>query len=340
MVTCGDVMAQHTVKFHVDDLMEGVEEAQINTNFQKWLNLKYGNHGEVKCTRGKVHDYLGMTLDFTKDGEVAVDMADYVVSMVDESPFSIGSKAAPTPAGEDLFAQDEKSPLLSEKKKTEFHTLVAKGLFVCRRARPDIHTTIAALCTRVQAPTDQDWEKLERLLKYLNGTRNERLVLKADSLNVLKWYVGASFVTHPDFKSHTGAMMTFGSGAVQSLSRKQKLNTRSLTEAELVAADDASTLIFWTQQFLEAQGYAVERNILYQDNKATILLETNGKRSSTKRTRALNIRYFFIADQVEKGRLTVEYCPTGSMVANFFSKPLQGQLFRKMKEIIMGKTPA
>jgi len=61
--------------------------------------------------------------------------------------------------------------------------------------------------------------------------------------------------------------MTFGSGAVQSLSWKQKLNTRSSTEAKLVAAADASTLIFWTQQFLEAQGYAVERSFLYQDNK-------------------------------------------------------------------------
>jgi len=94
------------------------------------------------------------------------------------------------------------------------------------------------------------------------------------------------------------------------------------------------------QQFLESQGYAVERNILYQDNEATILLETNGKWSSTKRTRVLNIRYFFILDQVEKGRLTVEYCRTWSMVADFFSKPLQGQLFRKMKEIIMGSAPS
>ena len=158
-------------------------------------------------------------------------------------------------------------------------------------------------------------------------------------MNVLKWYVDASFGTHPDFKSHTGAMMTFGSGAVQSLSRKQKLNTRSSTEAKLVAADDASTLILWTQLFLEAQGYDIEKNILYQDNKATILLETNGKQSLTKRTRALNIRYFFIADQVEKGRLTVEYCPTGSMVANFFSKALQGQLFRNLKGIIMVSDP-
>jgi len=224
---------------------------------------------------------LCLTLSFLRcfKYDLTTDMTDYVARMVDESPFSIGSKAAPTPASENLFAQYNVISPLWEKQKTEFHTLVPKDLFLCQRARLEIHMTIATLCTRVQAPTDQDWEKLERLLKYLNGTRNERLVLKADSLNVLKWYVDASFATHPEFKSHTGAMMTFGSGAVQSLSRKQKLNTRSSTEAELVAAADASTLIFWMQQFLEAQGYAVERNILYQDNKATILLETNGRRS-------------------------------------------------------------
>jgi len=106
-----------------------------------------------------------------------------------------------------------------------------------------------------------------------------------------------------------------------------------------VSSDDALTLILWTSLFLEAKGYDIEKNILYQDNKATIPLETNGKRSLMKLTRALNICYFFIADQVEKGRLTVEYCPTGSMVADFFSKPLQGQLFRKMKRIIMGSDP-
>jgi len=191
--------------------------------------MKYGGYGEVKVTRGRIHAYLGMTLDFTKKGEVAVDMGDYVTIMVDDSPFKIGSKASPTPAAEDLFDHDDKIPLLSEKQKGEFHTIVAKGLFVCRRARPDIHTMIAALCTRVQAPTEQDWETLERLLKYLTGTRTDRLVLNAGSVNVLKWYVDASFGTHLDFKSHTRAMMTFGSGAVQSLSRKQKLNTRSST---------------------------------------------------------------------------------------------------------------
>jgi len=108
-----------------------------------------------------IHDYLGMTLDFMNEGKVAVDMSDYVKSMVDDSPFRIGSKVAPTPASDDLFAQDDENTPLLEKQKMEFHTLVAKGLFVCQRARPYIHTMIAALFRRVQALTDQDWEKPE-----------------------------------------------------------------------------------------------------------------------------------------------------------------------------------
>ena len=75
---------------------------------------------------------------------------------------------------------------------------------------------------------------------------------------------------------------------------------------------------------------------MYQENKSTILLENNGKRSSSKRTRAFNIRYFFLTDQVEKGNLKVEYCPTTEMWGDYMSKPLQGKLFQKFKKLIMG----
>jgi hypothetical protein len=130
--------------------------------------------------------------------------------------------------------------------------------------------------------------------------------------------------------------MTHGHGAMMAISKKQKLNTRSSTEAELVAVDDAMTLILWTKLFLQAQGYRIDKNILYQDNKSTILLAKNGKKSSSKRTRALNIRYFFVTDQVEKGNLSIEYCPTDDMVADFMTKPLSGAKFRKFKKKIMG----
>ena len=260
-------------------------------------------------------------------------------NMVDNFSETINrNSVVPTPATDKLFSVDDTVTLLDKKRAEEFHTIVAKGLFACKRTRPDILPTIAFLCSRVKAPTEEDWEKLKRLLKYINCTRNEVLILQADDLNILRWYVDAAYGVHPDFKSHTGGMMTMGGGAVQSISRKQKLNTRSSTEAELVGADDAATMILWTRLFLEAQGYDVKENILYQDNKSAILLEKNGKRSSGKRTRALNIRYFFLSDQIEKGNVTVEHCPAKDMIGDFMSKPLQGKLFKDFKTLIMGNT--
>lgn len=209
-----------------------------------------------------------------------------------------------------------------------FHAIVAKGLFLSKRARPDVHLTIAVLCTRVKNPNEDDWRKLTKLIKYLNGTRNDKLVLSADDLRCLKWYVDASFALHPDYKSHTGGMLTFGNGAVQTASRKQKLNTSISTTAELVGADDMSVMILWTKLFMEEQGYKVKSNVLYQDNKSAILLEKNGK---------LNIRYFFLSDQVEKKNLTIEYCPTDDMIADYNTKPLRGDKFREFRAQIMGK---
>ena len=108
-------------------------------------------------------------------------------------------------------------------------------------------------------------------------------------------------------------------------------------ESELVGVDDAATMILWTKLFLEAQGYDIEKNIIYQDNKSAILLETNGKKSSSRQTRALNIRYFFITDQVEKGNAQIDHCGTDDMVGDFFTKPLQGEKFQKFWDSIMGR---
>ena len=73
---------QHTVMFHVDDLMSSHVDAKVNTEFLAWLNAVYGKHGEVKATRGMIHDYLGMTLDFSVKGKVIVSMKDYMRKLV------------------------------------------------------------------------------------------------------------------------------------------------------------------------------------------------------------------------------------------------------------------
>jgi hypothetical protein len=117
------------------------------------------------------------------------------------------------------------------------------------------------------------------------------------------------------------------SALVQStLSKKPKLNTKSSTEAELVGIDDILPQALWTKYFMEAQGYGVT-TVLNQDNQSTIKLSEDGKATSGKGTRHINIRYFFITDRIARKEVAIQYCPTKQMVADYFTKPLQGVLF-------------
>ena len=273
----------------MDDLKSSHVLAEVNNEFEKWLQRKYGEHGKVKAHCRKIHNYLGMIFNYQEKGKVKINMTSYIEDMLEEFPEDLKkTDMARTPAAGDLFNEGQGEDLTMDCKEA-FHRVVAKGLFVSKRARPDIHLTIATLCTQVKSPNESDWDKLVQLIKFLSGTRNKKLTLSADDLRIIKWFVDVAFAVHPDFKSHTGGNMTFGQGAVQSISRKQKLNTRSSTESELVGTNDISTMILWTRLFMEAQGYKIKKNILYQDNKSTILLELNGKKSSGKRMRTLNV---------------------------------------------------
>ena len=103
---------QHTIRYHVDDVLSSHMHPEVNDEFLKWLNKKYGSYGEVKAKRGDVHDYLGMKLDFREKGKVKIDMTDYVKEMVDSFPKKFYTKdTAPTPATKDLFAVGNEKPL-------------------------------------------------------------------------------------------------------------------------------------------------------------------------------------------------------------------------------------
>jgi hypothetical protein len=166
-------------------------------------------------------------------------------------------KSVDTPWSESLYKVNTKSRPLSSELRENFHAVVAKSLFATKRARQHIMPGIAYLCTRVQQPTEDDWKKIQ----FLKATKNDVLTLKADDSHVIKWYVDAAFAVHDDFKSHQGATMSLGAGAVAAGSTKQKVNTRSSTEAELVGLDDYMAKIMWKRFFLEAQGYEVKDNI-------------------------------------------------------------------------------
>jgi hypothetical protein len=244
-----------------------------------------------------------------------------------------------TPASDHLFTVSPDAKKLDSNDAYMFHHNTAKLLFLCKRAQPDIQTAVAFLCTRVQQPDTDDCKKLARVMHYLRNTVDMPLTLKADELYVLKWWVYASYAVHPDMRSHTGGAMSLGKGVVFGTSTRQKLNTKSSAEAELVGVNNVMPQALWTRYFLEAQGYRVTDNVIFQDNQSAILLEKNGRASSSKRTRHINIRYFFVADRIAQGEVSVEYCPTKEMLADVFTKPLHGGLFKTFRNQIMNYNP-
>ncbi len=124
-----------------------------------------------------------------------------------------------------------------------------------------------------------------------------------------------------------------------SSSGKQKLNRRSSTESKLVRVDNMMSLIIWSRNFLKAQGYVVVDTILHQDNRSAILLEQNGKISSGKCTKHIAIHYFFVMDKIRAGEISPKWCSTGEMITDFLTKPLQGAMFRKLRDLLMGVVP-
>lgn len=95
--------------------------------------------------------------------------------------------------------------------------------------------------------------------------------------------------------------MLFGVGVVHGRSSKQKLNSKSSTESEIISVSEYMPFHIWAVNFLESQRYKVNNKTLFQDNKSAILLEKNGRNSCTGNSRNIDIWYFFIKDRVKSG---------------------------------------
>ena len=323
---------QCTIVWYVDDNKLSHVDKNVVSDVIKSVEDFYG---PLVTTRGRKHTFLGMSIEFCKNGSVKIGMREHIKEAIDVFGEDVSTKVS-SPANLGLNIVDETSPELNMEQQDLFHSIVAKLLWVMKRGRPDIETTIAFLCTRVAAPTEQDWKKLRRLLQFLNQTIDDVRVVAADDLSSLFTWIDAAYAVHPNMRSHTGGTMSMGLGVLHCKSSKQKLNTKSSTEAEVVGTSDYVPYNIHMVMFMKHQGYDLKTNILYQDNQSAIRMETNGRNSCTGNSRHVDIRYFFVKDRVDKKEIQIMYCPTQQMLADYFTKPLQGKLFHNMRRVIMG----
>ncbi len=249
---------QITICFHVNNCKISHECTKVVDATIKWLQAEYESifkdgSGVMKVHRGKVHKYLGVALDFSHKGQYHVTMYDYLdgirqafdaaVEQHGNGFILVTNQRFKTPASDNLFIVNEDCDRLSEAASADLHTIVAKTLYVTKRARPDTCLANAFLTTRVRVTDTDDWEKLCHLMEYLRGDCDQPLILGADNNGLLMWYVDASFVMHPNMRRHTGGGLTLGRGFPISVSTKQKLNTRSSTETELVGVENMMQII-------------------------------------------------------------------------------------------------
>ena len=275
-----------------------------------------------------------MTFNFERAGQVKITMDGFTKELLQGCKKMIGVSHTPAPAKPNLFTfkPDNLDPLLPPTSRELFHSIMAKLLYLSKRSRP-----VAFLTKRVTKPQMDDMKKLERTIQYIRGTRDLGLTLTiGDPLTVIS-YTDASYGVHQDMKSHTGSTITTGRGSIYAKSSNQKLTTKSSTEAELVGLSDSANQVLWTRYFIIAQGYSNRPAIIYQDNKSTIQLIANG-RSNSEQTRHIDIRYFFVTDRIKEMEVQNIYKSTKEMLADMLTKPLQGEQFRALRNLLLNIT--
>jgi hypothetical protein len=146
-----------TIVWHVDDLKISHKDTCVVTTILNLLDARYGQEivgGEraaLTISRGKVHDYLGMTLDYSAPGKVKIDMTAYVDKVLEEAP-SYMDGTATTPADKNLFEVRDDIPALKTDDAEFLHAMVAKLLFLCKRGRPDLQQQLLSCAPAYKRP--------------------------------------------------------------------------------------------------------------------------------------------------------------------------------------------
>jgi Reverse transcriptase (RNA-dependent DNA polymerase) len=314
---------QISIVLHVDDLMVTSESQDDLDIFGLYLKSVYP---ETRTTSGTVLDYVGMTFDFTTAGEVRVTMD----KCIDDILTGCGVTTTKVTPGTSVLFDVRDALRATESEAKWFHTHVAKILYLAKRVKPECLTAVAFLSTRVTMSDIDDLAKLRRLLGYIRHTRTRGIVLRIGRTMIVKAFIDAAYGVHQESgKSHTGCAIVLGeSGPIFAKSAKQKIVTKSSTEAELVGLSDTASQAIHLRHLIIAQGYDLGPAVVYQDNMSCMALIKRGGPGS-ERSRHINIRHFWLSEKVTQKEVVLQHLGTEDMFANILTKPVQGAQFER-----------
>ncbi|MBP1527053.1 MAG: DDE-type integrase/transposase/recombinase [Spiroplasma ixodetis] len=320
---------------YVDDiLITGTSESKI-AELKKVLNANF-KMNEMK----KPEKFLGMTLERKEAGKLCLHQAEFTLGLVNKYRFG-KEKVSPTPivplesATRSLEKEGEKERIeekgIEGYKNYSFREIIGGLLYLANTTRPDIALATNQLSRKQEAPEQEDWRKVRRVLNYLKGTINLGLEYEGKG-DMIEGFVDASFASNSqDRKSTTGYIIKFWGDTITWKSKKQGCVSTSAAEAEYVALSSCSKEIITLKDLCERLTGKVGETIpnIYEDNRAVVSLV---KSKEIGKLRHVDISYHHTKWLVEEGKIQVNWISSENQTSDFLTKPLPKEAFIRCRE--------
>ena len=304
---------------HVDDLLISVVDLEEWNNIVNQLKTKFE---EITYDIGTNFNYLGFHVEIDDESNATLRMRKCVDEIIKDV-----TEIRSTPANKGIFENGENGNL-DEKQKKKFRSDIMKLFYLGKKLRPDILFTCTVLASKVEHASVADVKKLERLKSYLKNTKDFALRFNCDNWNITA-HADASHAVHTDGKGHGGYMIKIGDVPVIWRSLKLRNVTKSSTESELYILSECTSDVLLVKNILEEIGIQSRPATIYQDNQSTIHIIST-EQGTMKKLRHVKQHLLFVKDYIINKEIDVKYIKTEDMVADIFTKPLQGELFRKL----------
>jgi len=322
----------------VDDILSTGSSEMV-----EWFRTKL--HERFKCKGSKEADqYLGMRIERPTKGGLALSQEKYIEDILEEFGMSHCKKIAkPISPTEALHRPNEKND--GDRRYPEYRKLIGCLNYISTCTRPDIAYVTGVLSRSLDRPTPAHWRCAKRVLRYLKGTKDLKIIFRGDqieegkdTLELSEAYADASWA-NGDCRKSIGGYITFFNGCpISWRSRHQSIIAASSTEAEYIQLAETVKEIQHIRNKLSELGINSGGPTdlgwkVYEDNIAAITLASTYKYRS--RSKHIDLRMHLVRDAVRKGIIQINHVKTENQVADIFTRGLKGEVFRRHRSRVL-----
>lgn len=310
---------------YVDD---GMVAGKVETDVVNMLNrLKQ----EFETIDSSANCYLGIEIERSENSKtIRMHQSAYIRNVLQKFGMD-ESHPVPTPSDANVVLRYNKDEDGRSKEAADvpYRQVIGSLMYLAVGTRPDIAFAVSNLSQFLANPSVEHWNAAKRVLRYLRGTTELGLVFSGECRepNVLVAYSDADFATCIDTrKSMSGVVLLLNGGPIIWSARKQSVVATSTTEAEYIAAHDASKEVVWTRGLLQEMGVGQELpTILHCDNAAAEKLITNAV--FHRRTKHIEVKFHYVRGVYENGQIGIQQIASTDQLADIFTKPLTREKF-------------